>query len=172
MIISSSCVFLATPINHPRLVENRNMSEQSSSDNTTSVETSLSRTVSPPSRPLHVREKSYTHVFPAVSTVSKPRETTTRRGDPHPITAPMQVRDENTRLLFGGLHWLLDASVQVKETKKKRRVAIREPTEPLSEMAITLFNARKDESQASSSESATTAAWIDGQRKTPPAPPF
>lgn len=128
--------------------------------------------MSPPSRPTHVREKSYTHVFPAVSTVSKSRDPAARRGDPRRVSAQTHVGDDHTRLLFGGLHWLLDASVQTKETKKKHRVAILDSTEPLSETAITSFNAQKDESHAKSSEPATTAAWIDGQRKTPAAPPF
>jgi hypothetical protein len=148
-----------------------NMSDQSSSDNISSVAASSSRSVTPPSRPAQIRGQSYTHVFPASSTVSKPRKPITRKADLPCVAAPMQIQDENTRLLFGGLQWLLDASVQTKDTNKTHSV-IRESSEPLSEKAITSFNARKHESHVTSADSATTAAWIDGQRKAPAAQPF
>jgi hypothetical protein len=151
------------------------MSDQSSSDNTSSVTASSSHTLSRPSRPAPLRNQSYTHVFPASSTVSKPRKPTTRKADIPCVAAPVQIQDENTRLLFGGLQWLLDASVQTKETKKTRTI-IREssepPSEPLSERAITSFNARKHGNHVTSADSAKTAAWIDGQRKAHAAPPF
>jgi hypothetical protein len=147
------------------------MSDQSSSDNTSSVAASSSRSVTRQSRPAQIRGQSYTHVFPASSTVSKPRKPTTRKAELPFVAAPIEIQDENTRLLFGGLQWLLDASVQTKETKKSRTV-IRESSEPLSEKAVTSFNARKHESHVTSADSATTAAWIDGQRKAPAAPPF
>jgi hypothetical protein len=147
------------------------MSDQSSSDNTSSTTASSSRTVSRPSRPAPLRDQSYTHIFPASSTVSKPRKPTTRKSDLPCVAAPIQIQDENTRLLFGGLQWLLDASVQTKETKKTRTV-IRESSEPLSESAITSLNARKYEDHVTSVDSAKTAAWINGQRQAPPAPPF
>jgi len=109
-------------------------------------------------------------VFPASSAIAKPKKTTKRKADPPCLAAPMQVQDENTRLLYGGLQWLLDASVKSHESHNAR--AIRESSEPLSESAITSFNAGKDVNIDKSLKPAKTAAWIDGQRKTPAAPPF
>jgi hypothetical protein len=148
------------------------MSDQSSSDNTSSVAASSLRTVTRPTRPAQIRDHSYTHVFPASSTVSKPRKPTTKRADPPCVAAPTQIQHENTRLLFGGLQWLLDASVQTNDTSRILAV-VREPSEPLSEKAITSFNnSRKDGAQVTPSEAAKTAAWIDSQRKSPAALPF
>jgi hypothetical protein len=144
------------------------MSDQSSSDNTSSV-TDSSRTTRP-SRPAQARNQSYTHVFPASSAVSKPKKPVRRKADAPCLAAPTQIQDESTRLLFGGLQWLLDASVKSQESYNAR--ITRESSEPLSERAITCFNAAKDVNIDESLKPAKTAAWIDGQRKTPAAPPF
>jgi hypothetical protein len=149
------------------------MSDQSSSENTSSVTASSSsppHTVVRSSRPAPTRSESYTHVFPATRTVSKPRTSTTRKVDPPCVAAPTRVQDEKTRLLFGGLHWLLDASVKSPDSIDTQFT--RESSEPLSEKAITSFNARKDANIGKSLKPAETAAWIDGQRKSPAAPPF
>lgn len=149
------------------------MSDQSSTDNTSSVTASSS---SPPhavvrsSRPGPTRSESYTHVFPATRAVSKPKTSTTRKADPPCVAAPARVQDDKTRLLFGGLHWLLDASVKSPDSNNARFT--RESSEPLSEKAITSFNARKDVNTGKSLKPTETAAWIDGQRKSPAAPPF
>ena len=148
------------------------MSDQSSSDNTSSGAASSLRTVTQSSRPAYTGDQSYTHIFPASAAGStkqsrKPpgRKAAAVRDDPS-----SQVRDENTRLLYGGLQWLLDATAKSHETKKVR-IAHRCP-EPLSEKAITSLNAQGDVDADKSSEPAKTAAWIDGQRKSPAAPPF
>jgi len=154
------------------------MSDQSSSDNTSSVTasslSSSSHTVVHSSRPTPARNQSYTHVFPAPRaeklTVSKSKTSTTRTADPPCVAPQMHVQDDKTRLLFGGLHWLLDASVKSHGSNRARFV--RESSEPLSEKAITSFNARKDANIGESLEPDGTAAWIDGQRKRPAAPPF
>lgn len=147
------------------------MSDQSSSDNPSSVTaSSSSHTVSHPSRPAQARNQSYTHVFPASRAASKPRTSTTRKAEPPCLAAPTHIQDDKTRLLFGGLHWLLDASVKSHEPNSAR--IIRESSEPLSEKAITSFNARKDANIGGSLKPIETAAWIDGQRKSPAAPPF
>ena len=160
------CFFRSTAISNQR--RSANMSDQSSSDNTSSV-TDSSRTARP-SRPAHDRNQSYTHVFPASSAVSKTKKTTKRKADAPCLAAPTHVQDENTRLLFGGLQWLLDASVKSQDSHNTR--AIRESSEPLSERAITSFNAAKDMNIDKSLKPAKTAAWIDGQRASPAAPPF
>ena len=147
------------------------MSDQSSSDNTSStIPSSSSHTVVQPSRPAQDRSESYTHVFPATRTVTKPKTSSTRKAGPSRATAPTHVQDDKTRLLFGGLHWLLDASVNSPDSNKARFT--RESSEPLSEKAITSFNAQKDANTGKSLKPAETAAWIDGQRKSPSAPPF
>ena len=145
-------------------------SDQSSSENTSSVADSSSRTITHPSRLAQARNQSYTHVFPASRVVSKPKKSSTRKPDPPSLAAPTSVQDEKTRLLFGGLQWLLDASVKSHESSNARYV--RESSEPLSERAINSFNARKDVNIGASIKPAETAAWIDGQRKHPAAPPF
>ena len=147
------------------------MSDQSSSDNPSSVTaSSSSHTVSHPSRPAQARNQSYTHVFPASRALSNPRPSTTRKADAPFVAAPSHVQDDKTRLLFGGLHWLLDASVKSHDSSNARFT--RESSEPLSEKAITSFNARKDVNTGKSLKPTETAAWIDGQRKSPAAPPF
>ena len=154
------------------------MSDQSSSDNTSSVTasslSSSSHTVVHSSRPTPARNQSYTHVFPASRAdklvVSKPNKSTTRAADPPCVAPQMHVQDDKTRLLFGGLHWLLDASVKSHDSSNARFT--RESSEPLSEKAITSFNARKDANTGKSLKPTETAAWIDGQRKSPAAPPF
>lgn len=78
-------------------------------------------------------------------------------------------------MLFGGLHWLLDASVKSygsNNAPSNRARFVREPSEPLSEKAIASHNARKDANVGESLKPDETAAWIDGQRKRPAAPPF
>jgi hypothetical protein len=105
-----------------------------------------------------------------VRAVSKPRTSTTRKADPPCLAPPTHVQDDKTRLLFGGLHWLLDASVKSHDSTDAR--SIRESSEPLSEKAVNSFNARKDANPGKSLKPAGTAAWIDGQRKSPAAPPF
>lgn len=147
------------------------MSDQSSSDNTSSVATSMSGTVKSSTLAARAKDPSYTHIFPAPSCGSRPsRKPATKRVETPCLTPPTQFQNENTRLLFGGLQWLLDASVQSSEAKNAR--IARESSEPLSEKAISSLNARKDEEAGLSSEPAKTAAWIDGQRKSPAAPPF
>jgi len=160
------CFFRSTAISNQ--ARSANMSDQSSSDNTSSV-TDSSRTTRP-SRPAHDRNQSYTHVFPASSAVSKPKKPSKRKADPPCLAAPTQIQDENTRLLFGGLQWLLDASVKSQDSNKTR--VVRESSEPLSERAITSFNAEEDVNIDKSLKPAKTAAWIDGQRRIPAAPPF
>ena len=153
------------------------MSDQSSSDNTSSVTTSSlsssSHTVVHSSRPTPARNQSYTHVFPASRAdrlaVSKPKPSTKRTADPPCVAPRTHIQDDKTRLLFDGLHWLLDASAKSHGSNNAR--FIRDP-EPLSEKAITSFNARKDANIGESLNPDETAAWIDGQRKRPAAPPF
>ena len=157
------------------------MSDQSSTDNTSSVtassSSSLPHAVVRSSRPGPTRSESYTHVFPASRTVSTPKTSTTRKADLPCLATRTHVQDDRTRLLMGGLHWLLDASVKSQAPNKanqgsNRARFIREPPEPLSEKAITSLNARKDANIGGSLKPAETAAWIDGQRKSPAAPPF
>jgi hypothetical protein len=150
------------------------MSHQSPSENTSSVTASSSssplHTVVQSSRPAQVRSESYTHVFPASRALSNPRPSTTRKADAPFVAATSHVQDDKTRLLFGGLNWLLDASVKSHDSSNARFT--RESSEPLSEKAITSFNARKDANTGKSLKPTETAAWIDGQRKSPAAPPF
>lgn len=146
------------------------MSDQSSSENTSSATDSSSRTIVHSSRPAQARSGSYTHVFPATRAVPKPKTSTLRKTDPPYLAAPSQIQDDRTRMLFGGLHWLLDASIKSPESNGTRFT--RESSEPLSEKAVTSFNARKDANAGKSMKPAETAAWIDGQRKSPAAPPF
>jgi hypothetical protein len=150
------------------------MSHQSPSENTSSVTASSSssplHTVVQSSRPAQVRSESYTHVFPASRAASKQKSPVTRKADPPCLAAPTHVQDEKTRLLFGGLHWLLDASVKSHDSNKAR--STRESSEPLSEKAITSFNALNDVNTGKSLKPAETAAWIDDQRHNPAAPPF
>lgn len=182
---SSSSVISALPF-RPTKISNptrfANMSDQSSSDNTSSVTASSSSSPSPHTvihsiRPAQARSESYTHVFPASRTVSTPKTSTTRKADLPCLATRTHVQDDRTRLLMGGLHWLLDASVKSQAPNKanqgsNRARFIREPPEPLSEKAITSLNARKDANIGGSLKPAETAAWIDGQRKSPAAPPF
>ena len=149
-----------------------NMSDHSSTDNTSSTTAASSslHTAVQPSRPALARSESYTHVFPASRAPSKPRPSTTRKADAPFVAAPTHVQDDKTRLLFGGLHWLLDTSVKSHDSNSARFT--RESSEPLSDKAITSFNARKDANTGKSLKPTETAAWIDGQRKSPAAPPF
>lgn len=182
---SSSSVISALPF-QPTKISNQtgfaSMSDQSSSDNTSSVTASSSPSPSPHTvvhsiRPAQTRCESYTHVFPASRTVLTPKTSTIRKADPPCLAARTHVQDDRTRLLMGGLHWLLDASVRTQGSNKSNQGSnrarfIREPPEPLSEQAITSLNARKDTDTGGSLKPTETAAWIDGQRKSPAAPPF
>lgn len=162
-----------------------NMSEQSSSDNTSSATASSTssssslQTIVHSSRPAPARDQSYTHVFPASRAdkpaMSKSRTSTRRTADPPCVAARPDVQDDRTRLLFGGLQWLLDASVKSygsNNAPSNRARFVRESSEPLSEKAITSHNAQKDADVGESLKPDETAAWIDGQRKRPAAPPF
>lgn len=143
------------------------MSNSSSSEATSSETISSLRVQARPSRPANDRQQSYTHVFPAVTAMPKtPQSMATRKPDPK-TTIPPRVPDENTRLLFGGLQWLLDQSTQPRVSNQ-----LRGPPAPLSEKAIASFNERSAASREISSEPAKTAAWIEGQIKTRAAPPF
>ena len=152
------------------------MSDQSSADNTSSITAASSSSHTAvaavqPRRPAPAsKDESYTHVFPASRALSNPRPSTTRKADAPFVAAPSHVQDDKTRLLFGGLHWLLDASVKSHDSSNARFT--RESSEPLSEKAINSFNARKDANTGKSLKPTETAAWIDGQRKSPAAPPF
>lgn len=146
------------------------MSDQSSSDNTSSVATSSSGNAKTATLAARARDPSYTHVFPAPSGGSKQGKKQATERVHAPRVPSTQFQNENNRLLFGGLQWLLDTSVKSSEAKNAR--IVREPSEPLSEKAISSFNARKTGDAATSLEPANTAAWIDGQRKSPAAAPF
>lgn len=147
------------------------MSDQCSSVNTSSGAASSLRTVTQPSRPAHTRDHSYTHIFPASTAGSTlTRKPASRKADDTRDFLQSQVRNENTRLLYGGLQWLLDTTAKSYEATKVR--VAQKPSEPLSEQAITSLNAQGSLNADTSSEPAKTAAWIDGQRKSPAAPPF
>jgi hypothetical protein len=143
-------------------------SNLSSSDNTSSGRTPSSRVEPRPTltRPLFVREDSYTHVFPASSTSINTQSTTTRKANAHRPAALSISPDENTRRLMGGLQWLLEATTQPQTPTRPQG-----PSAPLSEKAIASLNQHSNTDQ-SSPETTETAAWIAGQRKTRAAPPF
>lgn len=152
-----------------------NMSNSSPSDNSGSVAVGgSSRVPAIPSRPPHKRDHSYTHVFPASSAGRKTCEQADqpRARKPEASFAPTKSLNEydNTRLLYGGLQWLLDASTQSPESSLLHNK--RDPPAPLSEDAIKSFNASKTGGQNAFSEPAQTAAWVDRQIKSPAAPPF
>jgi hypothetical protein len=144
-------------------------SNLSSSDNTSSGRASSSRVEPRPTltRPLFVREDSYTHVFPASSTSVNTQSTTTRKADARRPAALSISPDDNTRRLMGGLQWLLEATTQPQTPSPPRG-----PSAPLSEKAIASFNQHSNTDRKSYSEPTETAAWIAGQRKTRAAPPF
>lgn len=171
----STCRYLPSLINRSnnRSISsspNANMSSNlSSSDNTSSGRTSSTRIEPRPTltRPLFVREDSYTHVFPASSTSMNTRSTTTQKSDTHRPAALSISPDDNTRRLMGGLQWLLEATTQPQTPSRPQG-----PSAPLSEKAIASFNQHSNADRKGSSDSTETAAWIDGQRKTRAAPPF
>jgi hypothetical protein len=143
-------------------------SNLSSSDNTSSERTPSSRVEPRPTltRPLFVREDSYTHVFPASSSSINTQSTITRKANvSRPATLSISP-DDNTRRLMGGLQWLLEATTQPQTPSRPQG-----PSAPLSEKAIASLNQHSNTDQ-NSSETTETAAWIAGQRKTRAAPPF
>lgn len=144
------------------------MSHSSTSGNK-SGSASSSRNHPRPIRPLFVREDDSTHIFPASSTSLKIHSATTRKADPPRAAVPSISQDDNTRRLFGGLQWLLDMSTQPQAPSQ-----ITGASAPLSEKAVASFNQRSllETKTESESESAETAAWVDGQIESRAAPPF
>lgn len=151
------------------------MSESTTpSDQASSAAVTWSLGVSNPTRPTFIKDQGYTHVFPAPKADNKPSKSAngpyTRKVEQSSAMPTSLGQDDNTRRLFNGLQWLLDASTQPQESNQLRNT--REPPARLSEKAVTSLNASKSGEHNDCSEAAKTAAWVDGQIKSPAAPPF
>lgn len=130
-----------------------------------------------------VRQHSYTHCFPAVSASERPSERAatskkngaTSRAAMRELLHPTSSLDPDARskLLCGGLHWLLEAP---ESSPASHKHALR----PLSHDAVDALNlegkthaaATGKSNRASGTGSQNTKTWIDEQRKLPAEKPW